>query len=297
MGLDDALVRCPWIGGLGLPFLTPCSDRRAQTSVGTQTSVDWSGNDDGAAVGCGRGWCGVDGALPRSPCAGGVKRQWSWFCAGWEACGITQDTAPGQTWSKLKGIVQTRCRAGRSVGYNRGSHRGGLVWGEAETLWVFSAPPCGIPPSCPVPCVLCWSVIRRQAAHGAFFAPISRPAARSCLIIMRWSVESPSQRPGPSGLETQRQWADQTIAAPPVLCPVFARHRHGPANSQGGSLPWRHTAWYHNASRLCGRLALVVDIMAARYFVNSASGGKSMLAAEAFELLLTAFPLAANWPK
>jgi hypothetical protein len=65
---------------------------------------------------------------------------------------------------------------------------------------------------------------------------------------------------------------------------------------QGGPLPVAATAWYHKAEpTFVDCLALVRrHLWRARYLVNSASGGESMqLPPEAFELLLTALPLAA----
>jgi hypothetical protein len=175
--------------------------------------------------------------------------------------------------------------------------------GKQKTLWVFSRTALWYTPRLPpvaIRFVLVCDPAGKQRVEAFFCTDLqATPAQILHWIIMRWSVEVTFEEVRAHlGLETQRQWADQAIArTTPVLLALFSLVTVLALRlSQGGALPVAATAWYHKAEpTFVDCLALVRrHLWRARYFVNSPSGGESMqLPPEAFELLLTALPLAA----
>ncbi|MBI3304664.1 MAG: hypothetical protein HYZ72_21585 [Deltaproteobacteria bacterium] len=118
-------------------------------------------------------------------------------------------------------------------------------------------------------------------------------------VVMRWSVEVTfAEGRAHLGLETQRQWSNQAIArTTPVLLALFSLVTLLALRlSQGGQIPVPVTAWYHKAEpTFVDCLAMVRHYLwRARYWVNSASEPEfAQFPREAFELLLTGFPVAA----
>jgi hypothetical protein len=118
-------------------------------------------------------------------------------------------------------------------------------------------------------------------------------------VVMRWSVEVTCEEGRAHlGLETQRQWADQAIArTTPVLLALFSlvtvlALRWSPEDR----IPVPVTAWYHKQEpTFSDCLAWVRQhLWRARYLVNSAPEAEiRQFPREAFELLLTGFPVAA----
>jgi DDE superfamily endonuclease len=118
-------------------------------------------------------------------------------------------------------------------------------------------------------------------------------------VVMRWSVEVTCEESRAHlGLETQRQWSDLAIArTTPMLLAVFSLVTVLALKcSQGGQIPVPATAWYHTGEPTFADCLAVVrgHLWRARYCVHSAAEPEFVqFPREAFELLLTGFPLAA----
>ena len=118
-------------------------------------------------------------------------------------------------------------------------------------------------------------------------------------IVMRWSVEVTCEEVRAHlGFETQRQWSDRAIArTSPVLLALHSLVILLALQlSQGGPIPVEATAWYHKPEpTFVDCLALVRrHLWRARYLVNSTAEPEFVqFPREAFERLLTGFPLAA----
>jgi hypothetical protein len=116
---------------------------------------------------------------------------------------------------------------------------------------------------------------------------------------MRWSGEvTLEEARAHLSLETQRQWSDQAIVrTAPVLLALFSLVTVLALQlSHGGRIPVPVTAWYRKPEPTFGHCLAVVrrHLWHARYVVNSAAEPEfGQFPREAFELLLTGFPLVA----
>jgi len=141
----------------------------------------------------------------------------------------------------------------------------------------------------------------RKLRMEAFFGTDlqATPGQILAWVVMRWSVEVTCEEARAHvGLETQRQWSALAIArTTPVLLALFSIVTLLAVRlSQGGPMPVEATAWYHKTEpTFVDCLALVRrHLWRTRYVVNSAAAPEfGQFPREAFELLLTGFPLAA----
>jgi hypothetical protein len=116
---------------------------------------------------------------------------------------------------------------------------------------------------------------------------------------MRWSVEVTCEEARAHlGFETQRQWSEKAIArTTPVLLGLFALVTLLALRlSQNGQIPVPATAWSHNVEPTFADCLVLVrrHLWRAQYVVTSAAEPEFRhFPWEAFERLLTGFPLAA----
>jgi hypothetical protein len=180
-----------------------------------------------------------------------------------------------------------------------------VVWygGQLKSLWVFSRTALWYTPRLP-PVPIRYVLVadpEGQLRMEAFFCTDLEATPVQILqwVVMRWSVEVTFEEARAHlGLETQRQWSDQAIArTTPVLLALFSLVTVlAQQLSQGSQIPVPVTAWYHKTEpTFSDCLALVRwHLWRARYLVNSAPEAEIMqFPREAFELLLTGFPVAA----
>jgi DDE superfamily endonuclease len=180
-----------------------------------------------------------------------------------------------------------------------------VMWygGQLKKLWVFSRTALWYTPRLP-PVAIRYVLVadpEGKLRMEAFFCTDLEATPVHILqwVVMRWSVEVTFEEGRAHlGLETQRQWADQAIArTTPVLLALFSlvtvlALRLSPEDR----IPVPVTAWYHKQEpTFSDCLALVRQhLWRARYLVNSAPEAEIMqFPREAFELLLTGFPVAA----
>jgi hypothetical protein len=180
-----------------------------------------------------------------------------------------------------------------------------VVWygGQLKKLWVFSRTALWYTPRLP-PVAIRYVLVadpEGQLRMEAFFCTDLEVTPVQILqwVVMRWSVEVTFEEGRAHlGLETQRQWSDQAIArTTPVLLALFSLVTVLALKlSHEGEIPVPVTAWYRKTEpTFADCLALVrCHLWRARYLVNSAPEPEFMqLPREAFEVLLTGFPVAA----
>jgi hypothetical protein len=175
--------------------------------------------------------------------------------------------------------------------------------GRRKTLWVFSRTALWYTPRLPpvaIRDVLVGDPEGKLRMEAFFCTDVqAKPVEILQWIVMRWSVEVTFEEVRAHlGFETQRQWTDKAIArTSPVLLALYSLVILLALQlSQGGLIPVEATAWYHKPEpAFVDCLALVRrHLWCARYLVNSAAGPEFVqFSREAFERLLTGFPLAA----
>jgi hypothetical protein len=174
--------------------------------------------------------------------------------------------------------------------------------GQRKELWVFAHTALWYTPGVP-PVEIRFVIVadpERKLRLEAFFCTDLQATPVQILewVIMRWSVEVTFEEARAHlGFETQRQWSDHAIArTTPVLLALFLLVTVLALRlSQGAQVPVPATAWYHKVEpTFVDCLTLVRrHLWRARYFVNSAAEAERIqLPPEAFELLLTGFPVA-----
>jgi hypothetical protein len=175
--------------------------------------------------------------------------------------------------------------------------------GQRKTLWVFSRTALWYTPRLP-PVNIRYVLVgdpEGKLRMEAFFCTDVQATPVEILqwIVMRWSVEVTFEEVRAHlGFETQRQWSDRAIArTSPVLLALYSLVILLALQlSQGGPIPVEATAWYHKPEpTFVDCLALVRrHLWRARYLVNSTAEPEFVqFPREAFERLLTGFPLAA----
>jgi hypothetical protein len=118
-------------------------------------------------------------------------------------------------------------------------------------------------------------------------------------VVMRWSVEVTFEEARAHlGFETHRQWSGKAMArtSPALLALYSLVTLLALRLSQDGQIPVPVTTWYHKAEpTFADCLALVRQhLWRAQYWVNSTEEPDFVqFPREAFERLLTGFPLAA----
>jgi hypothetical protein len=175
--------------------------------------------------------------------------------------------------------------------------------GPRKKLWVFSHTALWYTPRLP-PVAICYVLVadpEGKLRMEAFFCTDLQATPEQILqwVVMRWSVEVTFEEARAHlGFETQRQWSEKAIArTTPVVLGLFSRVTLLALRlRQNGKIPVPPTAWYHKVEpTFADCLALVRrHLWRAQYSVNSAANPEfGQFPWEAFELLLTGFPLAA----
>jgi hypothetical protein len=175
--------------------------------------------------------------------------------------------------------------------------------GQRKKLWVFSHTALWYTPRLP-PAAICYVLVadpEGKLRMEAFFCTDLQATPEQILqwVVMRWSVEVTFEEARAHlGFETQRQWSEKAIArTTPVVLGLFSLVTLLALRlSQNGKIPVPPTAWYHKVEpTFADCLALVRrHLWRAQYSVNSAANPEfGQFPWEAFELLLTGFPLAA----
>ena len=175
--------------------------------------------------------------------------------------------------------------------------------GQRKTLWVFSRTALWYTPGEPpvgIRSVMVADPAGKLRMEAFFCTDLeATPVQILAWVVMRWSVEVTFEETRAHlGFETQRQWSDKAIArTTPVLLGLFSLVTLLALQlSHSGQIPVPATAWYHKVEPTFGDCLTLVrrQLWRAQYLVNSAAEPEFVqFRREAFELLLTGFPLAA----
>jgi DDE superfamily endonuclease len=180
-----------------------------------------------------------------------------------------------------------------------------VAWygGQRKHLWVFSRTALWYTPGAPpvaIRDVLVADPEGKQRMEAFFCTELeATPVQMLAWVVMRWSVEVTFEEARAHlGFETQRQWSEKAIArTTPVLLGLLSLVTLLALQlSHSGQIPVPVTAWYHKVEpTFVDCLTLVRrHLWHAQYLVNSAAEPEFVqFRREAFELLLTGFPLAA----